>query len=312
MPNKLFLSAIFIGLHINFEIKAQLAEYYPNPGRGYMSNYKELVNKVANINEASPYYFSANTFKYIYLNEIFTNECISEESALNEKKIYDNIKQYFDAFLNEKSKTRYILRIFPNNEGNSIRLASLVNSFKSKNEKMYIWIPTKLYDIIEKSEYPLILGKAIYPQYFQTTNNVGIIDYRNELVQKVYDTVLRLFSLYLEEKITAPQLTCDTNMPTRCKRGDLIHCIEMGFVGSWGEGITTDYSEYSSSTPLIHIAELYKKHLSNYLLIAPSYGMRTNTTTNPALYHFQYYLLTTTYGTLRKDKKGLYYGNKEF
>lgn len=47
-------------------------------------------------------------------------------------------------------------------------------------------------------------------------------------------------------------------MPTRCKRGDLIHCIEMGFVGSWGEGITTDYSEYSSSTPLIHIAELYK------------------------------------------------------
>ena len=121
MPNKLFLSAIFIGLHINFEIKAQLAEYYPNPGRGYMSNYKELVNKVANINEASPYYFSANTFKYIYLNE---------------KKIYDNIKQYFDAFLNEKSKTRYILRIFPNNEGNSIRLASLVNSFKSKNEKM--------------------------------------------------------------------------------------------------------------------------------------------------------------------------------
>ena len=67
MPNKLFLSAIFIGLHINFEIKAQLAEYYPNPGRGYMSNYKELVNKVANINEASPYYFSANTFKYIYL-----------------------------------------------------------------------------------------------------------------------------------------------------------------------------------------------------------------------------------------------------
>lgn len=50
MPNKLFLSAIFIGLHINFEIKAQLAEYYPNPGRGYMSNYKELVNKVANIN----------------------------------------------------------------------------------------------------------------------------------------------------------------------------------------------------------------------------------------------------------------------
>lgn len=66
---------------------------------------------------------------------------------------------------------------------------------------MYIWIPTKLYDIIEKSEYPLILGKAIYPQYFQTTNNVGIIDYRNELVQKVYDTVLRLFSLYLEEKL---------------------------------------------------------------------------------------------------------------
>lgn len=66
-----------------------------------------------------------------------------------------------------------------------------------------------------------------------------------------------VFPLF-RRKITAPQLTCDTNMPTRCKRGDLIHCIEMGFVGSWGEGITTDYSEYSSSTPLIHIAELYK------------------------------------------------------
>lgn len=312
MLRQLFAITILICPHIVFELKAQLAEYYPNPGRGYMSSDKVLVKKVANINKSSPYYFSANTFKYIHLNEILNDECISENNILNEKKIYDNIKQYFDAFLNERSKTRYILRIFPNNEGNSTRLASLVNNVKTNDGNMYIWIPTTLYNLIEKSKYPLIVGKAIYPKYFKITNNVGIIDYRNELIQKVYDTVLRLFSIYLEEEITAPQLTCDTNMPTRCKRGDLIHCIEMGFVGPWGEGITTDYAKYSSSTPLIRIVELYKKYLPNYLLIAPSYGMRTNTTTNPALHYFQYYLLTTTYGTLKKDENGLYYGNKEF
>lgn len=95
MPNKLFLSAIFIGLHINFEIKAQLAEYYPNPGRGYMSGDKSLVKKVANIKEDTPYYFSANTFKSIYLNEILTNDCIIRNNVLDREKIYKNIKTVF-------------------------------------------------------------------------------------------------------------------------------------------------------------------------------------------------------------------------
>ncbi len=50
----------------------------------------------------------------------------------------------------------------------------------------------------------------------------------------------------------------DTNMSQYCKRGDLIYCIEMGFIGSWGEGITTDYVDYKDSKSLIQIAELYK------------------------------------------------------
>lgn len=312
MPNKLFLSAIFIGLHINFEIKAQLAEYYPNPGRGYMSGDKSLVKKVANIKEDTPYYFSANTFKSIYLNEILTNDCIIRNNVLDREKIYKNIKQYFDTFLNRKSKTRYILRIFPNNEGNSTQKAFLVNNSKAENNKMYIWLPTKMYDIMEKSQYPVIQGKAIYPKYFKITSNVGIVDYRNQFVYNVYNTILEQFALYLQEEIEAPRLNSDTDMPHRCKRGDLIYCIEMGFVGSWGEGITKEYMDYSDSEPLINIAELYKKHLSSFLLIAPSYGMRKNKTTNPALYPFQYYLLTTTYGSSKKDKQGLFYGKKEF
>lgn len=63
MLRQLFAITILICPHIVFELNAQLAEYYPNPGRGYMSSNKVLVKKVANINKSSPYYFSANTFK---------------------------------------------------------------------------------------------------------------------------------------------------------------------------------------------------------------------------------------------------------
>ena len=301
--------SIFCGVQ---NLCAQLAAYYPNPGRGYMCTNKDIVKKVANIDLCSVSYYTANAFKYIYLNEIFTDECISKYGVLNEDVIYGNIKKYFDKFLNEKSKTRYILRVFPNNEGNSTRLSTLVDHPKAKSKKIHIWMPTTMYNIIQRSSYPVIVGKAIYPKYFTTYDQVAIMDYRNPLVQKVYDTVLRLFAQYLEEEIQAPCIMSDTNMSQYCKRGDLIYCIEMGFIGSWGEGITTDYVDYKDSKSLIQIAELYKKHLFRYLLIAPSYGMRTNTTKNPAIYDFQYYLLTTTYGSKNKNKDGLYYGSKEF
>lgn len=292
---------------------AQLATYYPNPGRGYMTSSKIMVDKVANIhydNHVTTH--TANHFKYVYLNEIFTNECISPLGILNETALYHNIKTYFDKFLNKDAKGRFIIRIFPNNEGNNTRLATLVEHSKAEGRHIYTWLPTNLYALVQKSSYPTLVGRAIYPKYFTKCQNVAIVDYRNPLIFKVYDTVLRVFAMYLNEEIQAPVLMSSTNMPMHCKRGDLIYCIEMGFVGSWGEGITTDYSDYKSSKPLIRIAELYKKYLADYWLIAPSYGMRSNTTKNPAIYEFQYYLLTTTYGSRLKNIRGFYIGKKEF
>ena len=91
--------SIFCGVQ---NLCAQLAAYYPNPGRGYMCTNKDIVKKVANIDLCSVSYYTANAFKYIYLNEIFTDECISKYGVLNEDVIYGNIKKYFDKFLNEK------------------------------------------------------------------------------------------------------------------------------------------------------------------------------------------------------------------
>ena len=53
-----------------FKFCAQLAAYYQNPGRGYMCTNKDIVKKVANIDLCSVSYYTANAFKYIYLNEI--------------------------------------------------------------------------------------------------------------------------------------------------------------------------------------------------------------------------------------------------
>lgn len=45
-------------------------------------------------------------------------------------------------------------------------------------------MPTTMYNIIQRSSYPVIVGKAIYPKYFTTYDQVAIMDYRNPLVQK--------------------------------------------------------------------------------------------------------------------------------
>lgn len=279
--------------------------YLPNPGSGLMVDY--LDEYLTNHN--SNFYRTGNDFVYFPINKFLTDECI-KKGKIDETVLYNNIKGVYDRVLKFSRNRRYIICIGCSYDGNCQLDPYLVTS--QKGERIYCWYPPKMYYLISKQKYPPMVTKAIYPDKFKETKLVSILDIRNKFVKKVYDSILRLFGRYLEEPVEAPVLKSATNAARQCTKGDFVSRIEINFIGPWGEGITTYYSDYENADDFIYITELYKKYLCKYWLIAPSYGMRTNTTKNKNLYAFQYYLLTTTYGSLKKDKNGLYYGDKEF
>lgn len=151
----------------------------------------------------------------------------------------------------------------------------------------------------------------MFPKNFKVTQNIALLDFRNPTVQQIYDTALAFLYQYFQEPVFAPLLKSASNAKTVIKKGDYVGRIKMGYVGPWGEGITYFFKDDMDSRPLIKIAEMYKKYFHDYWLIAPSYGMRENTTKNKKLFEFEYYLLTTKYGSLKK-KNGYLTGNKEF
>lgn len=279
--------------------------YLPNPGSGLMVDYFD--ESLTSHNEE--FYRTGNDFIYFTINKFLTDECI-KNGKINEKVLYENIKNIFDkSFLFTRNR-RYIVCIGCSYDGNCQFNPYVVTS--SQGEKLYCWYPPKMYTMISKQKYPPLVAKAIYPQKFKETNMVSILDFRNKFVKSMYDSILRLFARYLEEPVKAPGIKSSSNASQECKKGDFVSRIEINFMGPWGEGITSYYSDYKNSDDLIYLTELYKKYFYKYWIIAPSYGMRTNTTKNKNIYRFQYYLLTTTYGSLKKDRNGLYYGHKEF
>lgn len=252
-----------------------------------MTNREEYLHTLTSKSSSK----ATTQFKYAYLKSVLTDECINDNGSVNEKALYKSLKNHFDKALDYDGGVRYVLRVFPTCCSSSAWYSPiLVDDKYTEDGKMYIWYPEKLHKILMESEYPTM---SFYKDItvFKDTKNLSIIDFRSDIVYNVYDIVLRCFSQYLNETIDRKDI-----YGHHLKKGDFISCIEIGYVGPFGEGRTDFYSMYKSSEPLMRIAELYKKYLSDYILIAPGYGMRTDITTNPNLIPFQEYLLKTTYG----------------
>lgn len=302
----IFLFFVFLG------VRGQVIEntYLNNPSVGISTFDVRIREKVTSANVAIPHL--ATSFMYVYLSDVLRDDCINEEGVLDKRKFYDNIKRYFDHRFNYSNPVRYNIRIFPEYNGaQPCRNAKTISSQVTDDGKLTINYPEKLHKVLVKRKFPPFIIKAIFPTNFKETKNIALMDLRNPLVQHIYAAALELFARYLEEKVPAPIIKSSTNADTICRKGDFISRIEMGYVGPWGEGMTKYYCNHIDAASLKKIAEMYKRYLWRYTLVAPSFGMRTNTTKNKELYSFEYYLLTTKYGTF-KEKKGELTGRKEF
>lgn len=288
-------------------IQAQEIKYLPNPCCGLFGG-----NFIKEIQDNDTSFRRTNLSIYLPINVFLKDNCFTNAGEINEKQLYNNIKEVFDEKISFQNNIRYIICFGCSYDGNCEYEPFVLPTYDKFVSKVYCWYPPKMYNKIIKQKYPPLISKAIYPERFHESKYVSILDFRNLFVQKVYDRIIAMFGKYLSEEVEAPRLNSSTNAKTKCKKGDFVSRVEISFIGPWGEGATNQYSSYQNSDALIAMVELYKKYLYNYWLVVPSYGMRTNTTPNKNLYPFQYYLLTTTYGSLKKDGNGYYYGNKEF
>lgn len=278
---------VFIFLFISIIFGKAQVVYTPNTGRGLLTEDDNIISLFSGQGETR----STTQFLYTYLNEVLTDDCILDNGKIDDRILYKTLKAHFDSVLNFDGGVRYVLRVFPTCcsswEGYS---PFLVDDKNTDDGKMLIWYPVKLHKLLMESEFPTTSYRRDISA-FKKTKNLSIIDLRSELIYNVYDRVIRAFSLYLEEKLDRRNLS-----GRKLKKGDFISCIEMGFVGPYGEGRTDFYAFYKDSESLIRIAELYKKYLSDYVLVAPGFGMRNDITLNQNLIPFQKYLLTTSYG----------------
>lgn len=284
--------------------------YLNNPSVG-ITTYNE-ASRIKILPSSAKDFPLATRFQYIYLSDVLNECCIDSRGMINKKEIAQSVKVYFDKHLDFTRQQRYNLRVFPEYNGTEpCKNAKIINNSLTDDGKMLINYPAYLYCRLSKQKNPPRIIKAVFPENFKQTKNIALLDMRNKLVQQLYDAVLEGFAAYLDEAVVAPRLTSATNAATICHKGDFVSRIEVGFVGPWGEGMTKYQHGTFDVYSFIKIAEMYKKHLYKYSLCVPSLGMRMTTTTDKSLYAFEYYLLTTTYGTLQK-KNGLLTGNKEF
>ncbi len=294
---------------IVFNSSLYAQEYLNNPVSGFTTYDINIKSKIAIAKQS---WKVASDFKYIYMSDILNDECFTSNGRIDKRQLYKNIKEYFDRHINYQDNKRYNIRIFPEYNGNeACKQAVILLRANTDDKKLLINYPKKLYKIVSRQKYPPFVIKAIFPKKFSQTKNIALLDMRNVTVQKLHDAMFETFARYLEEKVKAPHLASSTTAKDSCRKGDFIARIEMGYVGPWGEGMTKYYGSNVDATSYIKIAEMYKKHFKDYTLVAPSFGMRTGTTTNKSLHTFEYYLLTTTYGTLKK-RNGQLMGSKEF
>lgn len=306
MEKNLFF--FIIGLFICELSLSQNHIYLNNPGVGVTTYDLVTTKKIIGSSSLE----LSTKFRYIYLSDVLKDNCITKNGEIDKGQLYLNIKEYFDATIDYTKNIRYNIRIFPEYNGAAPCANSrvLLNK-KTDDGKLLINYPKSLHDIVTKQKYPPIIIKALFPKGFKQTKNIALLDFRNHFVRQVYRSVLKCFASYLKEKVPAPALLSSTNADTSITKGDFIARIEMGFIGPWGEGMTYYLKDQVNSFSLQSVAEAYKLYFKDYILISPSFGMRTNTTSNKGLYEFEYYLLTTKYGSSKKNK-GILTGDREF
>ena len=277
--------------------------YLPNPGVGLMTEDTKALDLMAN------HYQVSTVFAAIYLSEVLTDEFINDDGSVDIARFYPVFCRYADGkFHFFRKPYRYVLRVFPSiNASSPTFYTYTVNSNITHDSLVLIGYPKKIYDMLVKSNYPPTYVYRDDADRFKKTKNFSVMDFREPIVYNIYETLLQCLEKYLKEDSGKKDIY--GNVVTK---GDFISFIEMGFVGPWGEGNAAAYEGHCDYASLVGVAELYKKYLFNYLLVAPSYGMRKVNAPNDDIERFQYYLATTTYGSTKKNRFGQYYGNKEF
>lgn len=286
---------------------AQLPEprrYLPNSGAGLMCDDNEVLGSLTGYNAKA-----SNLFTAIYLSEVLTDEYILPDGNVDETLFYQRFQGYLDwKFKYFKTDCRFIVRVFPTiNASSPTFYTQTISSDITPDGNVLIGYPSKIYNIIEKGNYPPTYLYRDDATLFKGTRNFSVVDFRDEHIFSLYDVLLRCLSKYFDETINRQDVNGNV-----IKKGDFVEGIEMGFIGPWGEGNAKALDGHCDYNSLVKIAELYKQHLSGYNLIAPTYGMRIENAPNDDIIRFQYYLATTTYGSLKKDRNGCYFGNKEF
>ena len=278
------------------------------PGYGMMSD-NSKINRLLTDDQQ---YTSSTVFKYVYLSDIIDDKCLNSKGRIIDSILYKKMRLCMDGIMDFSQNKRYVLRVFPScNASGPINGAKLLSNVNTDDGNLYIWYPSKLYHLTKGSAYPPKVVKWTKSVNFKKTNNLSVVDFRNPLFFDMYEKLLFAFSKYLQEEVFVPNLKSSTIQVKKCRKGDFISRIEMGFLGLWGEGCTL-YNGDNTSKDLIKVVELYKKYLSDYWLIAPSFGMSTMATQKQSLYEFEHYLMTTTYGSKNKNSEGMYKGDKEF
>lgn len=280
--------------------------YVPNPCFG-------LVEKGVYINPMDTDFYDINTTGIIRLTlrTCFSDDCFGKDGMINRDVLKGIVTQEIEKIIKEKK--RWILRL-----GNcwmqfeDDAYMTLVDTNLTSDGKAYIAFPIALYNYLKDKENSFY----IYPSWTdgQETQNVLLLNFKNDYNIKLMDTWLSVVAEVLNEDTPVQQLDSDNNTDIEvCKKGDYVAFINIQFINKYGEGLLVSYEDkvgiYDDSDSLIKVVELYKKHFYNYVLVAPLGAMSKGYSNG--LNDFQYYLMTTTYGN-NFETDGSYTGDKEF
>lgn len=267
-------------------------------------------------------------FVTIYCSEL-NNDCINDNGQIRYEVAKSLILDKFNRLITNHPNRLWCLAPILSYNGNLPQNTNdpvddtYTNNTGGANYKVddsddgwrFLSYPLKLYNYLKQQD-GMILFKDWHGNSGKKTINTATLDYRNDKVLSFIEDYLNLLDQCLKTEIDAPDINTDTDIPKgKVTYGDYVYIINPGVVGPWGEGnsneIYYNIAKYRDSEPFIKVFELFKKYFSRYYIVANTFGMRTDTT-KPELKDYQWYLLTTTYGSKDKDENGYYTGDKQF
>lgn len=282
--------------------------FLPNPLNSVLSKRKLLCE--SEFLSKDKYEAVNSGLRFIYMYEVLkANNGVSSvnvDGSINEKVVKENIRNVINSILSENHNSRCILRLIPELESNSLNNAI---EYDFKGENVYSYLPKDVLDVFCKYESYLssisLPTRSIYRQ-----QNLLVLDLSSIKVKELYRQLLGIFKEILNEHTISPGKD-DNGNKLVIRYGDYFPILEIGFCGPWGESRLDNFECNFKTSDLIEYVEMYKSTFPDYILIAPLIVCEKKFT-KPSYYDYAYYLVTTTYGSLKKDKQGLLTGDKKF